>query len=562
MKNSIFSNSMPSKVILSLILVVLVTGKTFAEIKNIEVPATGEYAQIDTSLFKETLAKINEGGNKAQEAINAFKRNPEKYIPPTFYLVGIYLFNEGEKNEGVSWLLKGELRGKFDANRCADISARSATGIFYNKVPPDMKDYIRWLLTQERLMQMVNEAIDWDRNTPYQYDERWINLHGISALRSDLRGEANNDVVFSLPKEEWPQIAEKTRQEYLKKFEDSQRIAKNAELKTNESLESVDRIKGLLTFASKMNIFRLSAGALIDRSIEVWANKEFQEKWQREVVPMFSKESNFTLLPEKTEKVMLQDFFSSAIVFVGRADKEKAVVLFYNPWVDGLLFVSTQDAADKPILTDFRFVSGESWREEIPQAVNDPLDLYSPKEPLTIALARKYNVTVSKFNTLYPLQAPFIFIPTEISSSIGSAEEELSRIKKRMLYRMNMFTQLFTNENKAFLKVARDLRLLLMAADCNKLKEYLSSGQNPKMLETICIMPAALRHNLSPNYFIKNESTLSSLIALVNSETPRWFFVAKIIDKPSPEKPEVTIEVMDFETASQVIDASTTKPGI
>ncbi|MBM3243795.1 MAG: hypothetical protein FJZ12_03060, partial [Candidatus Omnitrophica bacterium] len=96
MKNSIFSNSMPSKVILSLILVVLVTGKTFAEIKNIEVPATGEYAQIDTSLFKETLAKINEGGNKAQEAINAFKRNPEKYIPPTFYLVGIYLFNEGE----------------------------------------------------------------------------------------------------------------------------------------------------------------------------------------------------------------------------------------------------------------------------------------------------------------------------------------------------------------------------------------------------------------------------------------------------------------------------------
>jgi hypothetical protein len=296
--------------------------------------------------------------------------------------------------------------------------------------------------------------------------------------------------------------------------------------------------------AAQLNIFRLSAGFDVNRAMEVWADKNFQAKWQKEIALLF---------PGKADRQQLHDFFSSAVVLMGRAEAGRAVVTYYNPWLDGLLLIAVESGKEHPVLTDFCFISGESWRGEKPQTGEDLLALYMLKEPLTITLARKYSQTVAKFNRLYPPTGAFVFLPDEVKQCVGPAGQDLAPIKGRMLYRAKMFQLLFAKENHTAVVVTKDLRHLLAEGDVKKLLAYLAPKQNLDMLQTICMMPAALRRNLAPNYFVNNRSAGGSIMALVNSEMPRWFFAVQVLNRGSGAKPEVTIETMDLESSSIIM---------
>jgi hypothetical protein len=317
---------------------------------------------------------------------------------------------------------------------------------------------------------------------------------------------------------------------------------RNSSQQQNEVADS--RMKTAIMLALQMNVFRLSAGFDVDRTIQVWANKEFQAKWQKEVLPLFT---------EKADRPQLHDFFSSSVVFLGRAGLGRGVVAFYNPWIDGLLLIAAEPGKEHPVLTDFRFVAGETWRGEKPRTGEDLLKLYMLKEPLTIALARNYSTVVGKFNQFYPPDGAFEFLPGEVAKGIGRTGEELAPIKGRMLYRAKMFRMLFAKENMSAVKVAKELRHLLPEGDVKKLAAYLSPRQNGTMLQTICSMPALLRRNLAPNYFVHNKTAGGYLLALVNSEMPRWIFSVQILDKGPDAKPEITIEAMDLESSSRIV---------
>jgi hypothetical protein len=62
--------------------------------------------------------------------------------------------------------------------------------------------------------------VDWERRTPYHYDRRWINLHGMNAMLAGLGGTTSDTTpsALSLPRERWDAIAEKARVDYLTGF--------------------------------------------------------------------------------------------------------------------------------------------------------------------------------------------------------------------------------------------------------------------------------------------------------------------------------------------------------
>ena len=304
------------------------------------------------------------------------------------------------------------------------------------------------------------------------------------------------------------------------------------------------RMKPAFLLASEMNTFRLSAGAMTARAIEVWASPEFQAKWAKEVMPLF---------PEPADRQQLHDFFSSAVVLLGRTADGSGVAGFYNPWQDGLLLIAAAPGKEHPTLTNFCFIAGETWRGEKVATAEDILALYALKEPLTIALARRYSATVEKFNRLYPVQAPFVFLPDELKPQIGPTGEELAPIKGRMLYRAKMFRTLFEKENRGAVQVAKNLRTLLPAGNEASLRAYLSPQQNATMLETICKIPGLLRRNLAPNYFVHNPAAGGSIMALVNSEMPLWVFAVQILDPAGTAKPAVSIEAMDLEASRKIL---------
>ena len=125
----------------------------------------------------------------------------------------------GKKDEAAFWFYAGQLRARFDANRCADASARAAPGALNARYGPPINKYAFGDLA--KLEALVPKVVEWDRKTPHNYDHRWINLHGMEAMMSGLSGDKNAErKPLSLPNEQWDKIAEDTRKGYLKDFKD------------------------------------------------------------------------------------------------------------------------------------------------------------------------------------------------------------------------------------------------------------------------------------------------------------------------------------------------------
>ena len=177
---------------------------------------SGEYAQIDTTLAKQTMQVLAKGSAEEKlKVITQIKKAPDKYAPPVFYLLSNVLFQKEDKDEGAFWFYAGQLRARFDANRCADLSARQAVSVLNQQNGPPINEYTFHNLPM--LKELIPKVVEWDKKTAHNYDHRWINLHGMNAVVSGM-GLASTPTALSLPKERWEQIAEQTRSDYLSGF--------------------------------------------------------------------------------------------------------------------------------------------------------------------------------------------------------------------------------------------------------------------------------------------------------------------------------------------------------
>ena len=137
------------------------------------------------------------------------------------------MFQDGKKDEGAFWFYAGQLRARFDANRCADVSARQAVGVLNQTYGSLINQYA--LQDIPKLESLVSRVIEWDKVTPHNYDHRWINLHGMNAMMSGLSSKdaPAAPATLSLPKDQWDSIAEKTRDHYLSGFKQAMASMKN-----------------------------------------------------------------------------------------------------------------------------------------------------------------------------------------------------------------------------------------------------------------------------------------------------------------------------------------------
>jgi len=187
--------------------------------ETITVPRTGEYAKIDIRLLNETM-QILTSGSDAEKAktIQAIKATPAIYPPPVFYALSHVIFKEGDRVEGAFWFYVGQLRARFDANRCADVSARQAVAVLNQRYGPLINQYT--FANLPILEGLVPRVLEWDKLTPHTYDHRWINIHGMGAIITGMDGDDKKSAL-SLPEAQWAEIKEKTRSDYLRGFQEA-----------------------------------------------------------------------------------------------------------------------------------------------------------------------------------------------------------------------------------------------------------------------------------------------------------------------------------------------------
>ncbi|MCA9405993.1 MAG: hypothetical protein KC684_05605 [Candidatus Omnitrophica bacterium] len=190
---------------------------------SVEIPADSPYAQVDvvrSSAAIHILLGDNSVLKKAQ--ISEIIQNAENYAPPVFYLLSFALFEDDQKDEAMFWFYAGQLRGRYDANRCADKSAGAAISELNAQFGPAVNRYAFQDL--DKLEKTVLKVLEWDRRTPHSYDHRWINLHGMEAMISLLEVQegkvAVEDIVMSRPESEWEEIFRQTQETYLTGFKE------------------------------------------------------------------------------------------------------------------------------------------------------------------------------------------------------------------------------------------------------------------------------------------------------------------------------------------------------
>jgi hypothetical protein len=207
--------------VLAMFLALAPAHRTFGETVTVE--PVGEYAEIDTKLAIGTLQSLQSGSPEdRQRSVALVQAHPENYAPPVFYALSAALFESGKKDEAAFWFYAGQLRARFDANRCADVSARAAPGALNARFGPPINKYAFSDLA--KLEALIPKVVYWDRKTPHNYDHRWINLHGMDAMIQGLGGNGGGNAErkpMSLPKEQWDKIGEDTRERYLEDFKDA-----------------------------------------------------------------------------------------------------------------------------------------------------------------------------------------------------------------------------------------------------------------------------------------------------------------------------------------------------
>lgn len=187
------------------------TTATAALAVDIPVQPTGEYAQIDVTASNQAIKVLLQGNPQEKAAmIKRVTGAADEFAPPVFYVLSAVLFQDGHKDDAMFWFYAGQLRGRFDATICADKSAGSAIDVLNGQFGPSINEYA--FTDRQKLKAVVRRVIAWDEKTPYHYDHRWINLHGMGAFGVGPGGGLSVD-----PKS-WPDLARANREKYWSNF--------------------------------------------------------------------------------------------------------------------------------------------------------------------------------------------------------------------------------------------------------------------------------------------------------------------------------------------------------
>ncbi len=186
--------------------------------KTVVVPQTGVYATIDT---RETISTIQRlaatKGHENDALVDNIEKHADHYQPPVFFSLATLLYRQGNRDGAIFWLNAGRLRADYDAVRCTDVTARSAVQALVLQVPEELKkDQFSDL---PKLKKIIDDMIKWDAATPHNYDQRWINLHGMAAMNEGLGNQVQSQQPLSVPEEQWAALAQKTRDDYQRSAE-------------------------------------------------------------------------------------------------------------------------------------------------------------------------------------------------------------------------------------------------------------------------------------------------------------------------------------------------------
>ncbi|MBY0358054.1 MAG: ankyrin repeat domain-containing protein [Candidatus Obscuribacterales bacterium] len=202
------------------------------------VKPAGVYATIHTSNDIK-LMQVLANGSPAEKArnIKLVLQSPTKFSPGVLFALSAALSEHGDKDDAMFWFLVAELRAQYDAQRCADDSARPGALVLRRQFGESIYPYMRQ--NADKVESAIPKVLAWDTAHSYDYDYRWINLHGLQAFGATSK---TSQPELTLPKSEWPAIRSKVRADFKEEYTNTVALIRGKSIKASKpQANSADR---------------------------------------------------------------------------------------------------------------------------------------------------------------------------------------------------------------------------------------------------------------------------------------------------------------------------------
>lgn len=179
----------------------------------------GEYAQIETRRARSMMGLLAQGSPDDQKMVlETLALRPAMFQPPVLFAVSQHLFQAGQKDDAAFMFYIAQLRARMDANLSTDRSAGQAVGALTQRYGPHINQYM--LQDLDKAEKTMAQVQAWDLKTPYDYDRRWISLHGMGAFTASLNPDQPVKPL-TVAQDQWPSIIDKTRKDYFDGFRET-----------------------------------------------------------------------------------------------------------------------------------------------------------------------------------------------------------------------------------------------------------------------------------------------------------------------------------------------------
>jgi hypothetical protein len=254
----------------------------------------------------------------------------------------------------------------------------------------------------------------------------------------------------------------------------------------------------------------------------------------------------------------IRDFFVGSVQLRGPVDAKASVSGFYNPWWDAVLVaehsgeksaVKGSEGTTEDILvrrvSDFRFLSGESFRNEPHKEVPSVESVIPGSRLIPMVVADLTTRTRRCFDEMY---ADGVALLADHQES--ETKENVREIQIRSALRMKMARNLMSND--AHFKEAWQLAKVLKDGRKGTFNLLFSSDYARMMTEKFVSLPKMARMGFEPyGYYSADDGSNVRTYVYVNARHPRLFAVAHL----GLGLRKTVFEWFDFSRAGDIVKA-------
>ena len=280
--------------------------------------------------------------------------------------------------------------------------------------------------------------------------------------------------------------------------------------------------KRIREIALASHLFRLKASSQPGQAIREIASSECFADWTNRVVSKFD-----------NPDLKWADFFCYAINLIGRVDEDRAVVAFYNPWLDVMLLSEWNKTQNHFKITQWFLCSGESFRGEAIELDNPTLPKWQrDNESLAQTIGNTFGQTRGIFSSQYPTEAKFVFlVPSlETHADRDNQNKEISLINQRMTFRVQSFKGFFDADPASDIAslgiLASKIRQLIESGSRVGLEALARGNLDTKMMDLLFNSDDRYRNRLAYNSVIFRYK--QAVVVLANPVFPDSFIVLEL----------------------------------